>query len=251
MVAGTPPARRVWPAAVWILCLLAGLLFATSARTARGTDLRAGRRGQLTDLIADRERQAAALTNTAAALRAEVDAATRSAAASDLRVSAAQEVADRLALPAGLAPVTGPGLEVTLDDAPRAGGDLARQSKAQPDDLVVHEQDVHAVLNALWAGGAEAVTVMGQRVIGTSAVRCVGNTLLLHGAVYSPPFVIAAIGEADRLESSLNASPGVALFRTYVDDFGLGYRLTRRADLPMPGYDATVELGHARAVEGG
>ncbi len=57
-----------------------------------------------------------------------------------------------------------------------------------PDDLVVHQQDVQAVVNALWAGGADAVQVMDQRLLSTSAVRCVGNTLLLNGRVYSPPY---------------------------------------------------------------
>ena len=56
------------------------------------------------------------------------------------------------------------------------------------DDIVVHQQDVQAVVNALWSGGAEAMMVMDQRLISTSAVRCVGNTLILQGRVYSPPF---------------------------------------------------------------
>ena len=50
-----------------------------------------------------------------------------------------------------------------------------------PDDLVVHQQDVQSVVNALWAGGAEAMMIMDQRVVNTSAVRCIGNTLLLQG----------------------------------------------------------------------
>ena len=62
---------------------------------------------------------------------------------------------------------------------------------------------MQAVVNALWAGGAEAMTIMGVRVISTSAVRCVGNTLLLHGRVYSPPFVITAIGDPSAMQQAL------------------------------------------------
>ena len=81
-------------------------------------------------------------------------------------------------------------MTVALDDAPPQARSRPLPPgipSPTPDDLVVHQQDIQGVVNALWAGGAEAMTLMGQRVIATTAVRCVGNTLLLHGAVYSPP----------------------------------------------------------------
>lgn len=74
------------------------------------------------------------------------------------------------------------------------------------DDVVVHQQDVQAVVNALWAAGAEAMTIQDQRVIATSAVRCVGNTLILQGRVYSPPYVITAIGDIGSLRSGLDST---------------------------------------------
>ena len=69
------------------------------------------------------------------------------------------------------------------------------------------------MVNALWAGGAEAMVIMDIRVISTSAVRCVGNTLLLHGRVFSPPFEIKAIGDPGRLRAALDADAGVRAFR--------------------------------------
>ena len=65
------------------------------------------------------------------------------------------------------------------------------------------------MVNALWAGGAEAMMLMDQRVISTSAVRCVGNTLILQGRVYSPPYVITAIGDQDGMKQALDQSPEV------------------------------------------
>ena len=91
----------------------------------------------------------------------------------------------------------GPGLVVTLNDAQRdAEGRFPRD--ASPDDLVVHQQDIEAVLNAMWSAGAEGIQMQDQRIIGMSAPRCVGNTLLLNGRTYSPPYVITAIGDAAR-----------------------------------------------------
>lgn len=239
------PARRrrpVWQAFVPLTALLAGLLFATSAATAQGTDLRAGRRTQLTELISEQGREVDRQEKRAAQMRADVAAAEAAAASRDGRVAAERASATDLTAPAGLTAVRGPGLVVSLDDAPRIDG--APAASDNPDDLVVHQQDVQAVVNALWAGGAEAMTLMGQRLISTSAVRCVGNTVILHGRVYSPPFVVQAIGEPESLRDALNQEPGVAVFRDYVDRFGLGFEVRTRRNLQLPAYDGPLELAH-------
>ena len=61
--------------------------------------------------------------------------------------------------------------------------------------------------NALWAGGAEAMTIQGQRVVSTTGIKCVGNTVVLHGVPYSPPYRISAIGPTGEMLASVNASP--------------------------------------------
>ena len=117
-----------------------------------------------------------------------------------------------------------------------------------PDDLVVHQQDLQAVVNALLAGGAQGVEVMDQRLVSTSAVRCVGNTLLLHGRVYSPPFTVSAVGDVRRMDAALQSSPQVTTYREWVDAVGLGYQVSQRASLDLPGYTGDLDLVHAQAV---
>jgi len=214
----------------------AGLLFATSASTAGGTDLRAGRRLQLGELISRERVEVARQERTAADLRAQVQRAGADAAARDGRVAREKAGGDTLALAAGTMAVVGPALTVSLDDAP------AGSRSANPDDLVVHQQDVQAVVNALWVGGAEAMTLMGQRVISTSAVRCVGNTVVLHGQVYGPPFIVTAVGDREAMRAALAREPGIALFRRYVDAFGLGYAVTAQDDARLPAYNGPLEL---------
>ena len=119
-----------------------------------------------------------------------------------------------------------------------------------PHDLVVHQQDVQGVVNALWDGGAEAMTLMEQRVVSTSAVRCVGNTVVRHGRVYSPPFVITAIGDPQELRQSLDRDPGVSFFRTYVEQFGLGYAVRTDREVTLPAYTGPLELPHVAANGG-
>ena len=238
--------RRAWTALVPVVAVVAGFMFAASAATADGTDLRSGRRFQLAELIVDQERRVADYDRRTARLRAEVSAATRDEERRDARVATIRERADALAPAAGLTAVTGPAVTVTLDDAPRPPEGSSLPGDPSPDDLVVHQQDVQAVVNALWAGGAEALTIMGERVISTTAVRCVGNTLLLHGRVYSPPFAISAIGDPDAMRAALDASPAVQTYLDYVDAFGLGYDVETRRSTTFPAYDRTIELVHVR-----
>jgi uncharacterized protein YlxW (UPF0749 family) len=218
----------------------AGLLFAASATTAGGTDLRAGRGLQLPELIARQRQQLAREERTAADLQAQLAAANATATEADRAVAAEQARADALGLAAGTAPVTGPALTVSLDDAPPGS------RSSNPDDLVVHQQDVQAVVNGMWAGGAEAMTLMGQRVISTSAVRCVGNTIVLQGQVYGPPFVVTAVGDPVAMRQAVDAQPGVVLFQRYVDRFGLGFTATTADEIRLPAYTGSLALSAVR-----
>jgi len=237
----------VWRVLVPVTFLAAGLLFSASHETARGTDLRAGRLAELADLVEETQDQVARQEQTAARLRQEVATRQASLASSSSSVASETRRGDALLAPAGLGPVRGPGLVVTLDDAPRpAEGE--EPASNNPDDLVVHQQDVQSVLNALWAGGAEAVSVMGDRVISTSAVRCVGNTLLVNGRLVGPPFVIAAAGDVRGMRAALAVEPGVALYKRYVDAYGLSYEVRDDADLRLPAYAGALELPHVVPV---
>ena len=238
---------RRWAVLVPVIAALAGLLFTTTARTAAGTSLRDDRRIELTRLIQERQRQVDDQTGRAAELQRQIDETTRAQAGSDGPIAQEQARADAVRAAAGFTEVHGPGVRVVLDDAPRRpDGNLP--AGARPDDVVVHQQDVQSVVNALWAGGAEAMVIMDIRVISTSAVRCVGNTLLLHGRVYSPPFQIQAIGDSRRMLDALAGDAGVAAFRQAADAYGLGYSAEAMADIQAPAHGGPTTLEHARAI---
>ncbi len=99
----------------------------------------------------------------------------------------------------------------------------------------MHQQDIEAVLNALWSAGAEAIQMQDQRIIATSAPRCVGNTLLLNGRTYSPPYTLAAIGDPAAMQAALDAAPLVSVYKQYVVRFGLGYSERVSPDLQIVG----------------
>ena len=238
-------ARRrgpAWQFLVPVVCLLAGFLFAVSAHTSRGTSLRAPGTAELADLVRSAEGQVRGADQQFAALQGQVSALTAQAGHDNAAVAAAQKQVNALALAGGLTAVQGPGIEVVLDDAKSS----AVTAGVDPNELVVHQSDLQAVVNALWAGGAEAMSIAGQRVVATSAVRCVGNTLLLNGEVFSPPFRVAAIGPYRTMERRLDSSPGVKLFVQAASYYGLGYTVGSVDRLDLPPYVGAVGLSYAR-----
>lgn len=235
-----------WTALVPVVALAAGVLFATSGRTAQGTDLRAGEVTELSELISERETATARQAGQLADLQQQVERLTAQAASRNSDVAAAQSAGDAGALSAALMPLSGPGVVITLDDAP-ARPDGSLPVNARPDDLVIHQSDVQAVVNAVWAAAADGVAIMDQRLIATSAVRCVGNTLLLQGRTYSPPFLITAIGDAAAIRAQLAVSPQVAVFQQAVEDFGLTFSVRERPEVTVPAYDGPLDLQYATA----
>ncbi|WP_380164281.1 DUF881 domain-containing protein [Jannaschia sp. R86511] len=239
--AGLLRALRQGPGAgVAVVLGAAGLLFAASGSTAQGTDLRDDS-VDLASLVGQERALAEGSTTLVESLRAEVAELEAGTAGADPELEQAVAAMSEVA---GIQPVTGPAVRVVLDDA-----DFTSRRAAQagsPDDLVVHQQDVQAVVNALWLGGAEAMMLMDQRVISTSAVRCVGNTLSLQGQPYSPPYVITAVGDPEALLAALEASPTVDEYRRYVDAFGLGYDVDDIGETELPAYSGPLEMRFAR-----
>jgi uncharacterized protein YlxW (UPF0749 family) len=92
---------------------------------------------------------------------------------------------------------------------------------------------------------------MDQRLISTSAVRCVGNTLILQGVVYSPPFRITATGVPERLRAALGASPEIQIYRQYVDEYGLGYTVKTLQKTTLPAYTGNATPQYATTEPNG
>jgi uncharacterized protein YlxW (UPF0749 family) len=217
---------------------LAGLMFVASASSAATT-----RRPQdLADLAQVTADQVVVQAQQVDDLRAEVDRL--SSEASDAPGLTAET--PELAVAAGAVEVTGPGLVVVLDDAPAD----ARPADVSPDVLVVHQQDVQAVINALWAGGAEAIAVQDQRVISTNAVRCVGNVLRIGGRLYSPPYTISAIGPAESMRMALDDSAAVQAYQRDAQEVGLGWAVSTEPHLDLPAYSGATDLQYATVPEG-
>lgn len=220
--------------------LLAGLLIGATASTAQGSDLRPDRTSDLAELVSQAEQRRAELASRAVELRQQNQALTEAQGAPIASPDPSEQELHQIA---GLAAVEGPAVRVTLTDAP---ADFAPPG-VDGDLLVVHEQDIQRVMNALFAAGAEAMTIQDQRVIATTAVKCVGNTVVLHGVPYAPPYVITAIGDQAALEAGLAADNAVQIYRQYAKAYQLGYQQQRIDQVTMSAFnDPVVQVAKAQ-----
>ena len=224
----------------------AGFLLAASTLTANGSDIRVERPAELRDLVRNEAKKIDDIENNFIRIQLEIEEITNSSARSE--IESAQLKVKQLLPIAGFTSMVGPGLVVTLNDATQVDLSIPENERPDVNDLLIHQEDVQSVVNALWAGGAQGVSLMGKRVISTSAVKCVGNTLLLHGKVYSPPFKIQAVGDVTKLTSSLRTDPNVTILQDYVDLYGLVFDVQRSALIELPPYEGSLLLDNVKVV---
>jgi uncharacterized protein YlxW (UPF0749 family) len=230
--------RVITPVAV----LLSGTLFAVSALNSGGTDLRPGRYTDLAALVRTESREYDALRDRVAELTDEVAALT--AAVDNDEVEQLRAQARALEGPAGLVEQTGPGVTVVLTDAPQ---EVAESSQQDPNRLVVHQQDIQAVVNALWTGGATAVTIQGQRVVSTTGIKCIGNSVQLQGVPYSQPYTISGIGDPTLLVAAIESDDYLQLYRSDAaqPDIAVGWEQRVETELTAPAYDGLLDITYA------
>lgn len=240
------PSERRWKVATPVVLLLGGALCVVSAANSDGIDLRPS---QFTDIASIVEAESAELTELnerAADLDQEV--ALLTSRVGDRAVNRYNRRISVLEDPAGLTSRHGSGITVTLADAP---AEIMDGTSRDLNELVVHQQDIQAVVNALWRGGAEAVTVQGQRIISTTGIKCSGNTVQLEGVPYSPPYVISGIGNQIDLFNSIENDEYLDLYRAAAQDpeVRVGWDVRLESYLEAPAYDGVPNLTYAVPLE--
>lgn len=143
-----------------------------------------------------------------------------------------------LELATGALAVTGPGLVVTLDDA--AGGDRSTARGGQVGEGRIFDSDIQEVVNALWAAGAEAISVNDLRVTGQTAIRSAGEAVLVDLRPLSPPYRVRAVGPVDKMEPAFVDGATARRFQTWTSLYGLGFSVRRADHLRLPAAAAAV-----------
>jgi uncharacterized protein YlxW (UPF0749 family) len=244
---GTRPVRP-WRGKILVALtmVIAGLLLAVTYDQAAATEQgREEVRKALADDIRRESDVADELAVTLEDLRAEVTRTREDLLAASAVGQRALEELDRAEEAAAAVPVTGPGLLVTLANAdPKAdedpvGGDVAED----PRDLV-RDSDLQLVVNALWAAGAEAVSINGQRLGSTTAIGLAGEAVLVDFRPVTSPYEVSAIGDPETLTAEFLDSPEVASLALISESFGLRFDFAREDELTLPAA-STAELRSA------
>lgn len=230
----------VWAAVALVLGILITAQLRSKPATPPVDEGYAGRVGAAT--IARLEAEQTALKQRISELRKQIAAQQQQSAqtkASFAEISASLEREQRLA---GLTPLSGPGLRVTLDDS--------TIKNVPPGEEVtyylVHEFFLRDVLNALWAGGAEAVSLNGERIVPTTSIYCVGTTILVNSTRLSPPYVFLAIGDQNAMQAALNDPTALILLRQRVQNYGLQFKIEPQAKVTVPAFDGTLKVKYAQ-----
>lgn len=174
-----------------------------------------------------------------AALRAELDqiqanASTQSGAAKEL-----QTRIDELKTVAGLNERTGDGVIVFLDDA--RGASAAKDIEKS----ICHNTDLTDIVNQAWRGGATAIAINDERIVGSSSIYCVGSTIMVNGTLMSPPFNVLVIGPQNELLATYDDPSQLRDIKQRRDVYGLGFRVSRATGLRIPPYQGALNVRYA------
>jgi uncharacterized protein YlxW (UPF0749 family) len=229
------PARHPAPSRRLIAVVLTSAVIGTAVAAGATQVRRAvvsgqGTKAALIRQIEAGETTADRLTAEQSSMRAEVATA---------RAQALTRIANGDALTAQLtaaeqasaaSPVSGPGATVRLVDGPPVTQDASGDDPARVTDV-----DLRQVVNALWASGAEAIAVNGFRLGPQTAIRTAGSAVLVDFRPVESPYVVAAVGPSNRLETGYASSPAAALLSTLSSAYGIAVSVDAAKNLQLPG----------------
>ena len=228
VTARSPHGARATAVMAAIVLAVAGTLFATAAvATHRGAAAAKRDRAQLVQQIHQRTADSDALQKQLDALRVQVDGAREAALSASGTGSALTAEVAALEAVTGDQAVVGPGVEVMLDNA---------KDSANPTDAslgTIYDRDIQAVVDALFASGAEAIAVNGQRLTTRTAIRDAGAAILVDYRPLAPPYLIDAIGPPGLKADFLKTQTGT-LYQNWRQVYGLGFTVDERARLTLP-----------------
>lgn len=211
-----------------LVCVLIGFMVAVQFRTAQ--DAKGSLSQQRIEEISDRLLQT---EHERDELSEELHKMQTAAVSTDN-----QQDKDLLRYRAALVPLEGEGVIVRMDDSTKPA-----KAGENPNLYVIHDDDLLRIVNELRAAGAEAIAINGQRLTGTSEIRCAGPTLSVNNVRSSAPFEIRAIGDKKSLENALRMRGGVA---ETLGVWGIQLDIKASNDVYIPPYRGSIRQSYAR-----
>jgi uncharacterized protein YlxW (UPF0749 family) len=225
-----------------IVSLALGLMLTTQYRTTRFIEQNVPitRAQEITSRLKEVTEERDNLKQDVADLRGKLDQAAKSG---DAVTRAVKDELDKTRMLAGLTPVKGSGVELVLDDSPKK-----LQPGEDPNLYILHEEDLLKVVNELRSGGAEAISINGQRLLATSEIRCAGTTVLVNTKKVVPPLTVLATGNPANLQSSLEIKGGIL---ETIRFYGLRADVKQLTDITVPAYTGPVQFEFSKPAKEG
>lgn len=225
--------------AVFFLCML---LAAQIKATSNTTEILQGKReAELVDEITTLQTNYDNLKSKYAESSKIVDEYKSSASNNDTLIASMKNELEQLSILSGSTDLKGEGIIITLTDGTKEVSSSSRT------DTLVHDSDVLAIVNELKVAGAEAISVNDERIIATTAIRCVGSVIQVNYQKIATPFVIKAIGNSEYLESAMNLKNGVA--DNLKEIYGIGVNVSKSKNIEIKKYSGTINFKNATVVK--
>ncbi|HHV61813.1 MAG TPA: DUF881 domain-containing protein [Firmicutes bacterium] len=231
-----------WQAYIAFVCVILGFLLVVQFRTQEyigKITLPTRRLEDLTDMLRKTESERDLLEKEVVALRQQL---ARVVEGEHMLGTVRQEL-EKVKMAAGLTELKGPGVVVVLNDSRKQA-----QPGESPELFLVHDEDLLKTANELFAAGADAVAINGQRLVATSEVRCAGPTISVNNTRIGPPYTIVAIGDPVTLENALRMREGII---DTLRAWGIEVKITRMPEVIVPAYKGSIYFHYAKSVDKG
>ncbi|HWJ08230.1 MAG TPA: DUF881 domain-containing protein [Nocardioides sp.] len=216
---------------VGVVAAFALLVTVAAVQTAANADVAEESRSALINRIEARRGSVAELQDQVAALREQNLAADDALRSLGSRYSGVQAERATLGALTGFAAVRGDGVRLTVDNSPYA----AENEK-------IRDVDLATIANALWAAGAEAVAINGQRLTATGAISTSGDAIEVNLVGVAPPYTVLAVGDQGTLSSRFVDTPSGLRFVATADQFGFSWKMDKEDDLRLPAAPASMRI---------
>lgn len=220
--------------------VLAALVVTVGAAQARiSAPVVAKEREELIDRIQRETTTADELETSVDALRDDVSARQRKA----LEDGGGRHGNDLVSVLSGAVEVHGPGVRLVVNDskdAARGGDGDPRETSGFSDTGRVRDRDMQRVVNGLWASGAEAVSINGQRLTALSAIRAAGDAILVDNKPLAPPYTVLAVGDGQRLSTRFQNSPDGLYLHALKENFGIRPTIAVEDDIKVPAAPSVI-----------
>lgn len=227
-----------------IVFFLLGVLLVASFFNQERARSTAPRQTELIEVVTKLTRDRDQLREEATALRDEVSGYEKRAAAAKGKLAQYTREEKDLRRAAGLTRLRGDGLEVILADG------VAVPADENPDDYLVHDYDLVAIVNALRASGAEGTAVNGRRLISTSSIRSAGSTIIVNSELLAPPYTVSAIGNNQELRKGLAGDPvASAMIGQSAEGAKIRITIAQPESVTLPAYQGTLNFKFARTAD--